>query len=92
MLYTCVNASLVKREMTVARQERINALEVVQRELSRLKVQRMALSDFQIQAQMSDEEKAAFQALLKRKNEVVYVDATNGGNIRVMVGTFEGGE
>lgn len=61
---------------------------VVSRELTRLGVQNMAYSDFIVQAEMSDDERAAFQAALTRKQSFFYVDAVNFPQPVPMVGTF----
>jgi hypothetical protein len=76
----------------MAREVRLDAVSIVERELVRLGRANMSIVDFREQAELSDAEKDAVNALFHRKNPITYVDGVNYYPPVAMVGTFEGGE
>lgn len=71
------------------RPQPVDIAAVVQRELTRLGVQRIAYTEFMKQAQLSEDEQFFFKAALNRKQNFFYVDAyTDPAHPTPMVGTM----
>lgn len=74
----------------MAREKSVDASAVVERELTRLGSQNMPLTDFLVQANLSEDEKEAFKALRSKRNDHLYIDAVNFATPTAMVGKFGG--